>query len=85
MTDLTLLGIAEAGRLLARGEITAAALTDSFLQRIEAVDHKIASYITVTADQARSAARARNSSSDGAFGDDIVPSRRQSVCKRHAA
>src|SRR5258707_1205529 len=53
MTDLTLLGIAEAGRLLARGEITAAALTESFLQRIEAVDHKIASYITVTADLAR--------------------------------
>jgi aspartyl-tRNA(Asn)/glutamyl-tRNA(Gln) amidotransferase subunit A len=57
MTDLTLLGIAEAGRLMARGEITAAALTDSFLQRIEAVDHKIASYITVTADMARAAAR----------------------------
>ena len=57
MTDLTLLGIAEAGRLMARGEITAAALTESFLQRIEAVDHKIASYITVTADMARTAAR----------------------------
>src|SRR6185369_7348574 len=57
MTDLTLLGIAEAGRLLARGEITAAALTESFLRRIEAVDHKIASYITVTADLARKAAR----------------------------
>src|SRR3954466_3321837 len=57
MTDLTLLGIAEAGRLLARGEITATALTESFLQRIEAVDHKIASYITVTTDQARNAAR----------------------------
>jgi aspartyl-tRNA(Asn)/glutamyl-tRNA(Gln) amidotransferase subunit A len=56
MTDLTLLGIAGAGRLLARGEITASALTESFLQRIEAVDHKIASYITVTADMARAAA-----------------------------
>jgi Asp-tRNA(Asn)/Glu-tRNA(Gln) amidotransferase A subunit family amidase len=44
MTDLTLLGIAEAGHLLARGEITATALTDSFLKRIEAVDHKIAAY-----------------------------------------
>src|SRR6476619_695131 len=57
MTDLTLLGIAEAGRLLARGEITAAALTESFLKRIEEVDHKISSYITVTADVARAAAR----------------------------
>ena len=55
MTDLTLLGIAEAGRLLARGEITATALTESFLKRIEAVDSKISSYITVTADLARAA------------------------------
>jgi aspartyl-tRNA(Asn)/glutamyl-tRNA(Gln) amidotransferase subunit A len=57
MTDLTQLGIAEAGRLLARREITAEALTESFLKRIEEVDHKIASYITVTADLARTAAR----------------------------
>jgi aspartyl-tRNA(Asn)/glutamyl-tRNA(Gln) amidotransferase subunit A len=57
MTDLTLLGIAEAGRLMARGEITSTALTEAFLKRIEAVDHKIASYITVTADIARNAAR----------------------------
>jgi aspartyl-tRNA(Asn)/glutamyl-tRNA(Gln) amidotransferase subunit A len=57
MTDLTTLGIAEAGRLMARGEITSTALTEAFLQRIDAVDHKIASYITVTADVARSAAR----------------------------
>ena len=57
MTDLTLLGIAEAGRLMARGEITSTQLTEAFLKRIEAVDHKIASYITVTADLARNAAR----------------------------
>jgi aspartyl-tRNA(Asn)/glutamyl-tRNA(Gln) amidotransferase subunit A len=57
MSDLTLLGIAEAGRLLARREITATALTESFLKRIEAVDRKISSYITVTADLARAAAR----------------------------
>jgi len=57
MTDLTLLGIAEAGRLLARGDITAEALTGSFLKRIEEVDHKLSSYITVTADLARAAAR----------------------------
>jgi aspartyl-tRNA(Asn)/glutamyl-tRNA(Gln) amidotransferase subunit A len=57
MTDLTLLGIAEAGRLLARGDITAEALAESFLKRIDAVDHKLSSYITVTGDLARAAAR----------------------------
>ncbi|HEY2875670.1 MAG TPA: amidase, partial [Reyranella sp.] len=57
MTDLTLLGIAEAGRLLARGDITATALTESFLKRIDAVDKKLSSYITVTGDLARAAAR----------------------------
>src|SRR3569833_2580132 len=57
MTDLTLLGIAEAGRLMARGDITATALTESFLKRIDAVDHKLSSYITVTGDLARAAAR----------------------------
>src|SRR6478736_5949090 len=57
MTDLTLLGIAEAGRLMARGELTSSDLTEAFLKRIEAVDHKIASYITVTADLAHNAAR----------------------------
>ena len=56
MTDLTLLGIADAGRLMARGDLTSADLTEAFLKRIEAVDHKIASYITVTADLARRAA-----------------------------
>ena len=57
MTDFTTLGIAEAGRLMARGELTSTALTDAFLTRIAAVDHKIASYITVMADEARNAAR----------------------------
>src|SRR5471030_3032435 len=57
MTDLTTLGIAEAGRLMARGDLTSTALTEAFLKRIAAVDHKIASYITVTAETARNAAR----------------------------
>ena len=57
MTDLTLLGIAEAGRLMARGDISASELTNAFLKRIDAVDHKIASYITVTTDLAHNAAR----------------------------
>src|SRR5262249_59880269 len=46
-----------AGRLMARGDLTASALTEAFLKRIDAVDHKIASYVTVTADLARNAAR----------------------------
>src|SRR5262245_13397376 len=55
--ELATLTIAQAGRLLARGEITATALTEAFLARIEALDRKIASYITVTADRARNAAK----------------------------
>jgi len=57
MTDLTTLSIAEAGRLMASGELTSTALTEAFLARIAAVDHKIASYITVTADLALTATR----------------------------
>jgi aspartyl-tRNA(Asn)/glutamyl-tRNA(Gln) amidotransferase subunit A len=57
MTDLTLLGIAEAGRLMARGDISASELTNAFLKRIDAVDHKIASYVTVTSELAHNAAR----------------------------
>ena len=53
---LTTLTIAEAGRRLARGEITSTALTEAFLARIAAVDSKITSYITVTAEAARRAA-----------------------------
>jgi aspartyl-tRNA(Asn)/glutamyl-tRNA(Gln) amidotransferase subunit A len=55
--ELTTLSIADAGHLLARGEITATALTEAFLARIDAIDHKIASFITVTADRALNAAR----------------------------
>jgi aspartyl-tRNA(Asn)/glutamyl-tRNA(Gln) amidotransferase subunit A len=56
MPDLTTLGIAEAGRLMARGELTATALAETFLKRIKAIDHKIASYITVTEELALNAA-----------------------------
>ena len=61
MTDLTLLGIAEAGRLLARGDVTATALTESFLKRIDAVDKKLLSY-------RRSGARRRPPGRPGAEG-----------------
>lgn len=56
-SELTTLGIAEAGRLLAKGEITATALTEAFLARIEAIDHKLGSFVTLTADRAHNAAR----------------------------
>ena len=55
--DLTTLGIAEAGRLMARGDLTSTALTEAFLARIEAIDHNLSSYVTVTADIALNAAR----------------------------
>jgi aspartyl-tRNA(Asn)/glutamyl-tRNA(Gln) amidotransferase subunit A len=57
MTELTTLTIAEAGRLMARGEITSTALTEAFLKRIAAIDHKISSFITVTGDHALAAAK----------------------------
>jgi aspartyl-tRNA(Asn)/glutamyl-tRNA(Gln) amidotransferase subunit A len=56
-SELATLSIAQAGTLLACREITATALTEAFLARIEAVDHKIASYITVTAELAHRAAK----------------------------
>ena len=55
--DLTTLGIAEAGRLMERGDLTSTALTEAFLARIEAIDHNLSSYVTVTADIALNAAR----------------------------
>lgn len=56
MTDLTTLSIADAGRKMARGELSSTALTEAFLTRIAAVDGKLSSYITVTAERARAAA-----------------------------
>ena len=56
MTDLTTLSIADAGRRMARGELSSTALTEAFLARIAAIDGKLSSYITVTAERARAAA-----------------------------
>ena len=57
VTDLTTLSIAEAGRRMASGELSSTALTEAFLARITAVDHKIASFVTLTADRALLAAK----------------------------
>ena len=48
----------EASRLLAAGEISAVELTEAVLSRIEAVDSQVRGLVTVTAEQARSAAQA---------------------------
>ncbi|MBI4182680.1 MAG: amidase [Proteobacteria bacterium] len=57
-TGLYRLTIAEAGRLLAAKELSPVDLVEASLARIEAVDAKLHSFITVTAEAARSAARA---------------------------
>jgi aspartyl-tRNA(Asn)/glutamyl-tRNA(Gln) amidotransferase subunit A len=69
MTEVKLfeLSIAEAGRKLRDGSITAIALTEDALKRIAAIDPAIDSFITVTADRARSDAAA----ADAAFADGI--------------
>jgi aspartyl-tRNA(Asn)/glutamyl-tRNA(Gln) amidotransferase subunit A len=55
-SDLTALGIAEAGRRMARGELTSSALTEAFLARISVIDRKISSFVTLTPERARAAA-----------------------------
>jgi aspartyl-tRNA(Asn)/glutamyl-tRNA(Gln) amidotransferase subunit A len=51
--ELPFLTIAEASKLIATGALTASALTEAYLERIEALDPVLNSYITVTADLAR--------------------------------
>src|SRR3984893_2328931 len=57
-TKLFELSIAEAGRQLRDGSITALALTEHALARIIAIDPALDSFITVTADRARADAAA---------------------------
>ena len=56
--DLTTLSIAEAGRRIATREMSPVDLTRAYLERIERVDPRINSYITVTAERALDQARA---------------------------
>jgi aspartyl-tRNA(Asn)/glutamyl-tRNA(Gln) amidotransferase subunit A len=56
--DLTRLSIAEAGRRIAARELSPVELTRAYLERIESVDPRVNSYITVTAEQALAQARA---------------------------
>jgi len=55
--DLFSLGIDEARTALDKGEISPVDLTEAVLQRIEAVEGKIGSYVTVSAERARAQAK----------------------------
>jgi aspartyl-tRNA(Asn)/glutamyl-tRNA(Gln) amidotransferase subunit A len=57
--DLTKLSIADAGRRIAAGDLSPVDLTQAYLERIERVDGKVNSYITVLADEALADARRR--------------------------
>jgi aspartyl-tRNA(Asn)/glutamyl-tRNA(Gln) amidotransferase subunit A len=54
--DPTLLTIAEASRAIAEGRLSPAALTEAYLERIDALDGQLHSYVTVLHEGARSAA-----------------------------
>jgi aspartyl-tRNA(Asn)/glutamyl-tRNA(Gln) amidotransferase subunit A len=55
--DPTLLTVAEAGRAIAEGQLSPIALTEAYLERIDALDGELHSYVTVLHDAARVAAR----------------------------
>ncbi len=71
MKPLHELSIAEAGRALRDKSVTSAALTEDALGRIAAIDGKLDSFITVTADRAR--ADAAKADADFASGVDKGP------------
>ena len=56
-TELHHLTIAEAARLIAARRLSSVELTEAYLQRIEALDDQVCSFVAVTADRARKAAR----------------------------
>jgi len=57
-SDLHFLTVAEASRLIAARKLSPVELTYAYLARIEAVDGQLDSFVTVTGDRARKAARA---------------------------
>jgi len=56
-TDPTLLTVAEASRTIAAGQLSPVALTEAYLDRIDALDGELHSYVTVLRDASRAAAR----------------------------
>lgn len=55
--DPTLLTVAEASRAISEGQLSALALTEAYLDRIDALDGELHSYVLVLHDAARAAAR----------------------------
>ena len=55
--DPTLLSLAEASRDIAEGKLSPVALTEAYLDRIEALDGELHSYVLVLRDGARAAAK----------------------------
>src|SRR5580658_9915043 len=58
VTELAFLTIAEASQLIASRKLSPVELTDAYLARIEALDHLLDSFVTLTADRARAEAKA---------------------------
>jgi aspartyl-tRNA(Asn)/glutamyl-tRNA(Gln) amidotransferase subunit A len=56
--DLHFLTIADAARMIAERKLSPVELTNAYLDRIATLDHRIDSFVTVTADRARAEARA---------------------------
>ena len=58
MSDLTRLTIAEARDALAKGDTSSVALTDAYLDAIEAANGEMNAYVSITGDKARTMAKA---------------------------
>lgn len=58
MQELPFLTIAEASTLIASRQLSPVELTEAYLTRIEALDHRLDSFVTLTADRARAEAKA---------------------------
>ncbi|HEX3996570.1 MAG TPA: amidase [Acetobacteraceae bacterium] len=58
MQELEFLTIAEASQLIASRQLSPVELTEAYLARIEALDHLLDSFVTLTADRARAEAKA---------------------------
>ena len=58
MTETAFLTIAEASRLIADCKLSPVELTDACLRRIEALDNRLDSFVTLTAERARKEAKA---------------------------
>jgi aspartyl-tRNA(Asn)/glutamyl-tRNA(Gln) amidotransferase subunit A len=62
MQDLQFLTIAEASKLIEQRKFSPVELTEAYLARIEALDHLLDSFVTLTAERARAEAKAAEAS-----------------------